>query len=166
MPIFARRGKSRLRRMLMASILLLCFGWVDPGAPLAQMSSSECPPTKTDIEGPFYEPNAPVRAQTGQGLKVSGRVQSSKDCQPLQGARIEWWSADRAGNYQDVHRATVITDAAGTYRYETVSPSGYSFRPPHLHVKVSALGHGTLTTQIYPKEGQKQIDFDFNLVTE
>jgi len=130
------------------------------------MSSSDCAPTRTDIEGPFYEPNAPMRTQTGQGLKVSGRVQSTRDCKPLPGARIEWWSADRAGDYKDAHRATVLTGNDGTYRYETVFPSGYSFRPPHLHVKVSASGHRPLTTQIYPAEGQGQIAFDFNLVPE
>jgi len=129
-------------------------------------ASDGCPPTAADSEGPFYEPNAPVRAQTGKGLKVIGRVQSAGDCEPLAGARIEWWSANRQGTYTDALRATVRTDADGAYQYETVSPSGYSFRPPHLHVKVSATGHRTLTTQIYPERGQNEIEFVFNLVPE
>lgn len=166
MTTFVRGGRSRLCLMLMASFLFLCVGLVDPGAPWAQMSSPECPPTRTDIEGPFYEPDAPMRTQTGQGLKVSGRVQSANHCKPLQGARIEWWSANPSGSYTDTHRATIMTDKDGVYGYETVFPSGYSSRPPHLHVKVSASGYRPLTTQIYPQAGQKQIDFDFNLLPE
>lgn len=146
--------------------LLFLLGWIHPGVLVAQTSSSQCAATQPDIEGPFYKPNAPVRTQTGRGLEVSGRVRSVLDCRPLKGARIEWWSADAAGDYKDEHRATVVTDKDGRYRYETVSPSGYSFRPPHLHVKVSAVGHRTLTTQVYPERGQKKIVFNFNLVTE
>lgn len=147
-------------------LLLACLLWLGPGAFPVPVGASTCPPTRTDSEGPFYEPNAPRRTQTGQGLQVTGNVQSTKDCEPLPNARIEWWSADREGNYTDQLRATVMTGKDGAYRYQTVFPSGYSFRPPHLHVKVSASGYRTLTTQIYPEPGQKEIQFDFNLVPE
>ena len=166
MSVLSEKRITKLCAILATCLSLSLMGWIQPRVLVAQTSSSGCPVTQADIEGPFYKANAPVRTQTGRGLQVSGSVRSVKNCEPLQGARIEWWSADGEGDYKDEHRATVVTGKEGSYRYETVSPSGYSFRPPHLHVKVSASGHRTLTTQIYPKDGQQEIAFDFNLVPE
>ena len=131
-----------------------------PGAVAAQ----SCPPTKPDALGPFYVPNAPERARTGQGLVVSGRVRSATGCAPIAGARIEWWSANPSGDYDEAHRATQITDAEGRYRYETNPPGRYPGRPPHLHLRISAPGHRTLVTQIYPKPGDTAIEADLVVV--
>ena len=60
-----------------------------------------CAPTRPDMLGPFYKPDAPARARTGSGLVVSGAVRSTKGCVPLPGARVEWWSADERGEYRD-----------------------------------------------------------------
>ncbi|HEV8583414.1 MAG TPA: intradiol ring-cleavage dioxygenase [Methylomirabilota bacterium] len=125
-----------------------------------------CAPTAPDMLGPFYKANAPERAVTGQGLVVSGTVRSVKGCAPLPGARLEWWSADSRGEYQDELRATQKVGADGAFRYETVAPGRYPGRPPHLHVKVSAPGHRTLVTQVYPRDGQRSIATDFVLVAE
>jgi protocatechuate 3,4-dioxygenase beta subunit len=122
-----------------------------------------CTPTPPDSLGPFYTPNAPERASTGRGLAVSGVVRSAAGCAPVPGARIEWWSADGKGEYQDALRATQRADAEGRYRYETVVPGRYPGRPPHVHVRVSAPGHRTLVTQLYPREGQQTIESDFVL---
>jgi protocatechuate 3,4-dioxygenase beta subunit len=122
-----------------------------------------CTPTPPDSLGPFYTPNAPERASTGRGIAVSGVVRSAAGCTPLSGARIEWWSADGKGEYQDALRATQRADAEGRYRYETVAPGRYPGRPPHLHVRVSAPGHRTLVTQLYPRDGQQTIESDFVL---
>lgn len=122
-----------------------------------------CTPTPPDSLGPFYTPNAPERASTGRGIAVSGVVRSASGCAPLSGARIEWWSADGKGEYQDALRATQRADAEGRYRYETVAPGRYPGRPPHLHVRVSAPGHRTLVTQLYPRDGQRTIESDFVL---
>jgi protocatechuate 3,4-dioxygenase beta subunit len=113
--------------------------------------------------GPFYKPNAPERGQTGRGLVVSGHVRSAADCAPLRGARIEWWSANTRGEYDDDHRATQVTDAEGRYRYETDFPARYPGRPPHLHVRLTAAGHQPLVTQVYPSPGQTAIETDFVL---
>jgi protocatechuate 3,4-dioxygenase beta subunit len=125
----------------------------------------QCPPTPTDALGPFYQPNAPVRASVGQGYVLSGVVKSAKDCAPLAGARIEFWLAGPSGDYDDEHRATVLADQAGAYRFESNYPPKYSFRPPHIHLKVSAPGFKTLVTQHYPKKGQGQASFDLVLVS-
>jgi protocatechuate 3,4-dioxygenase beta subunit len=125
-----------------------------------------CPPTKPDMLGPFYVPNAPERAKTGLGLIVAGRVRSSAGCVPLPGAKIEWWSANPRGDYDEAHRATQVADGQGAYRYETDFPGRYPGRPPHLHLRVSAAGHRTLVTQIYPRGGQSAIETDLVLVPD
>jgi protocatechuate 3,4-dioxygenase beta subunit len=135
-----------------------------PAPPSAAQSA--CPPTRPDSTGPFYRPGAPERASTGQGLAVSGTVRSSADCRPLAAARLEWWSANPDGRYDDAHRATQQADAEGRYRYETDFPAGYGFRRPHLHVRITAPGHRTLVTQLYPRPERRALEFDFVLVPE
>jgi protocatechuate 3,4-dioxygenase beta subunit len=50
------------------------------------------------------------------------------------------------------------------YRFETDFPPGYFGRPPHIHFKIFAPGHRSLTTQVYPKKGQSTITFNFVLI--
>jgi protocatechuate 3,4-dioxygenase beta subunit len=116
--------------------------------------------------GPFYKPNAPERASTGRGLVVAGRVLSESGCGPLASARIEWWSANPSGAYDDEHRATQVTGADGRFRYETTFPGRYPGRPPHVHVRLSAPGHRVLVTQLYPTPGQQTIDVEFVLTPQ
>lgn len=125
-----------------------------------------CVPTKPDSLGPFYTPNAPQRARTGQGLVVTGTVRGAADCRPLSGAVLEWWSANTQGTYDDEHRATQRTDSEGRYRYETSFPGRYPGRPPHLHLKVTAPGHRPLVTQLYPTAGQTSITTDIVLTAQ
>ena len=127
-------------------------------------AQARCAPTSADSEGPFYKPNAPERNNTGSGLVVAGTVRSATGCGALGGARIEWWSANPRGQYDDDHRATQNVDSEGRYRYETDFPSRYPGRPSHLHVRVTATGHRTLVTQLYPKSGQASLHFDFVLI--
>jgi len=145
-------------------VLALVFALAATATAAAQPTS--CAPTKPDMLGPFYKPGAPERAATGQGLVISGIVRSAKGCAPLRGAQLEWWSADGRGEYHDELRATQRTGADGAFRYETVSPGRYPGRPPHLHVKISAPGHRTLVTQLYPQDGQRAIATDLVLVAD
>ena len=132
-------------------------------APAPRVAAKDCPATAADALGPFYVEGAPERARTGDGLAVEGQVRSTADCRPLAGARIEWWSANASGAYDDAHRASQVTDGEGRYRYVTDMPGKYPGRPVHLHVKITAPGHKTLVTQLYPKTGQRAITFDFVL---
>ena len=132
----------------------------------ATAQTPACAPTRPDMLGPFYKAGAPERSVTGQGLVVAGVVRSAKGCGALPGATLEWWSADGRGEYQDELRATQRAGADGRYTYQTVSPGRYPGRPPHLHVKVSAPGHRPLVTQVYPRDGERSIAFDFVLVVE
>jgi protocatechuate 3,4-dioxygenase beta subunit len=136
------------------------------GARGGQALQAACAPTAPDDEGPFYKPNAPQRASIGRGLVVSGAVRTAGDCAPIPKARLEWWQANPQGRYDDAHRAVQTADAEGRYRFETSFPVVYYGRPPHIHVKVLAPGHGPLTTQLYPKAGQTEIPFDFVLRPE
>src|SRR5512147_1809281 len=67
-----------------------------------------CQPTPADALGPFYQPNAPVRASVGKGYVLSGVVKSARDCAVIPGAKIEFWLAGPRGDYDDDHRATVV----------------------------------------------------------
>ncbi len=135
-------------------------------AAAAAAAEWRCRPTPADALGPFYQPNAPVRASVGKGYMLSGVVKSARDCAAIPGARIEFWLAGPSGDYDDDHRATVVAAGNGAYRFESNHPPKYSFRPPHIHVRVSAAGFKTLVTQHYPKEGQTQASFDLVLVPE
>ena len=132
----------------------------------AASAQAPCAPTRADMEGPFYTPNAQRREVNGRGFVIAGTVKSAPSCAPLDGARVEWWQANPAGTYDDAHRGSLLAGKDGAYRFETDFPPPYSGRPSHVHFKVFAPGHRTLTTQLYPKPGQSQAAFDLVLVKE
>lgn len=132
----------------------------------AAVRAETCKPTAPDALGPMYKPDAPVRSSVGTEYVLAGRVKSSRDCAPIQGAKIEFWLAGPDKEYDDKHRATMISDASGAYRFESNFPPGYSGRPPHIHIRVSAAGFGTLVTQHYPKSGTTEAVFDLVLIPE
>jgi protocatechuate 3,4-dioxygenase beta subunit len=128
--------------------------------------AQKCRPTPWDEIGPFYRPNAPLRARLGSGYVLSGTVRSAADCRPLPGARIEFWQAGTNGEYDDAHRGAIIADSQGRYRLETDFPAGYARRPPHIHILVDMRGFAGLITQHYPKSGTKSATFDLVLEPE
>jgi len=123
-----------------------------------------CKPTDPDMLGPFYKSAAPIRSAVGKGYIMTGMVKSSRDCSVIKGARIEFWLVNPEGTYDDEHRATVFSDAAGSYRFESNMPKPYFGRPPHIHIRVSAESHETLVTQHYPEDGKTLSRFDLVLV--
>ena len=112
--------------------------------------------------------------EPGEPLVMSGTVTSSGGS-PLAGAVIDVWQSDSEGHYSNVDpavpewnlRGALRTGDDGTYEFKTYAPSCYeipkagptgklleilgrhAFRPAHLHFKVSAPGHETLTTQLF-----------------
>ncbi len=124
-----------------------------------------CKPTPPDALGPFYQPNAPERASVGKGYVLTGVVKSS-ECAAIAGARLEFWLAGPDGRYDDAHRATMFADDKGAYHFESNFPPKYSFRPPHIHILVTAAGYRPLVTQHYPKEGTTEGHFDVVLIPE
>jgi protocatechuate 3,4-dioxygenase beta subunit len=149
---------------LMGMGLLLAISIFTPGK--AQKPSATCEPTPRDYEGPFYKPNAPLRASVGQGYRLTGTVKSSEDCSPIEGARIEFWLAGPNGRYDDDHRATLFSEKMGSYLFESNFPPPYGGRPSHIHLRVSAKGYKTLVTQYYPAAGHTKAIFDLVLMPE
>ena len=137
----------------MIALLLTTLALAAPASPAA------CTPTAPDALGPFYVPNAPVRARVGTGHVLTGVVRSSRGCRPLARARLEFWQVNPSGEYDAAHRATVFSNARGAYRFESNFPPPYSGRPSHIHIRVTAPGHRPLVTQYYPRRGTTRATF-------
>ncbi len=156
-----------LRRWFLVAIVGLAVAlWSGPlvAAPLLAQGTPPCVATRPDALGPFYKPDAPVRASVGRGHVLKGVVRAAAGCQPIAGARIEFWLAGPSGQYDDDHRATVFSDPTGMYRFESNFPPGYGGRSPHIHVRVTAERHQTLVTQYYPRANQTDGTFDLVLI--
>jgi protocatechuate 3,4-dioxygenase beta subunit len=100
-----------------------------------------------------------MRSAVGKGYVLSGTVRSATDCSIIPGAKIEFWLASADGRYDDDHRATLLADESGAYRFASNLPPKYNFRPPHIHVRVTAEGFKPLVAQHYPKAGAAAGDF-------
>lgn len=114
--------------------------------------------TLAQTEGPYYIPNSPERSnlvEEGMGgtpLVITGRV-FDRNCQPVAGAKVDFWQTDDKGQYDNSGyrlRGHQFSDENGTYTLETILPGEYPGRTAHIHVKVFApYGSELLTTQIY-----------------
>jgi catechol 1,2-dioxygenase len=134
------------------------------------------------LERPYVLPRR--ENEPGEKLIFSGTVRST-DGSALAGATLDVWQANGAGEYSHFSpgvpqynlRGQLTTDDDGGFQFETVVPSAYeipmagatgqllaalgrsSFRPGHIHLKVSHENASPLTTQIY-FEGDPWIDSD------
>ncbi len=121
--------------------------------------------TTTDILGPFYRPNSPMRnnlvigGMPGKLVELSGVVRH-KDCTtPYENAKIELWHCSSEEVYDNDsdeyrYRGTTNCDENGKYSFQTQMPVPYDaggglLRPAHFHMMVSAPGYQSLVTQIY-----------------
>lgn len=151
-------------KIILCNIIVLILLMFASDTMIRNAVAATCTPTEKDALGPFYKPDAPARTSVGKGYVLQGVVRSSKDCRPVPGAMIELWLAGPDGEYDDAHRATIITDASAAYRFESTMPPPYYGRPPHIHLRVSAKGFKTLVTQHYPLAGSVNAIFDIVLV--
>jgi catechol 1,2-dioxygenase len=146
-----------------------------PGAP------ASCTTTAPNIEGPYYRAGAPMRSElaeptmNGTRLVLDGRVLGDDCSSPLEGATLDVWQADAEGRYDNdghdgrrtpgplVLRGKLAAAKGGAYEVKTIIPGRYlngaQYRPSHIHVKVSAPGYRSLTTQLY-FEGDPYNDVD------
>ncbi|MBE0568993.1 MAG: intradiol ring-cleavage dioxygenase [Deltaproteobacteria bacterium] len=161
-------GKGQRRRFPVVLVPVAClFVLTLVGLPgPARGEEGKCVPTAEDAEGPFYKAGAPERLSTGSGLAVSGKVLSYPGCRPIPGARVEWWHADRSGQYVDSLRGMQKTGATGSYTFTTSPPGVYPGRPPHIHFKAFAPGHKPLITQLYLHGGAEAVRFDLVVETD
>ena len=113
----------------------------------------------------------------GVPLEVRGRVLSLVGG-PVADALVEVWQANGEGKYENQDpdlqpefnlRGRFRTDAQGRFRFSSVMPKGYRLpgdgpvgqlmarlgltleRPAHIHFRVTARGHETLTTHIFDR---------------
>lgn len=141
--------------------------------------------TPRTIEGPLYVAGAPVAQgfarlddgsdKAGHTLVMHGTVYAANG-KPLPSATVEVWHANTKGFYSHFDptgeqkpfnmRRTIVTDAQGRYKFQSIVPVGYGCppdgptqallnqlgrhgnRPAHIHFFVTADGHRKLTTQI------------------
>jgi hypothetical protein len=126
---------------------------VDATAREGGTASATCTVTPQEVAA-NYQPNAPVRSTIGAGgYTFTGVVRSSDGCRPIGAARVELWHANPSGEYDDVHRATVITDADGRYRLSTLFPAAYGGGRSHIHIRITAAGHRELVSVFFPQSG-------------
>ena len=128
-------------------------------------------PTPAQTEGPYFKPGSPARASlveagmAGTRLTLTGRV-LIRTCQPVNGARLDFWQADASGSYDNSGyrlRGNQTTGSDGRYALNTVVPGEYPGRTEHIHVKVQAPGGVMLTTQLYfPGVSRNQQDSIFD----
>jgi protocatechuate 3,4-dioxygenase beta subunit len=126
-----------------------------PATPLVQLT-----------EGPYYTANPPQNATlrtsgvAGTPLTLTGFV-VSKSCQPIAGAKLDFWQADGNGNYDNsgyTLRGWQLTDANGAYRLETVIPGLYPGRTEHIHFKVTVNGQSYTSQLFFPGVSQNASD--------
>lgn len=156
----------RVRAGAVSAVLLLCLSGARPSAAAESAKSTAggvCRPTAENIEGPYYLPGAPFRERiladhtSGRELEITGTVYEADCVTPLEGAVLDVWQTDAAGEYDFSRsfllRGRVRTDSRGRYRIETILPGRYragrSYRPAHVHLLVSHPKGRTLITQIY-----------------
>lgn len=121
--------------------------------------------TTTDILGPFYRPNAPVRNDLvianlpGDIVRLTGKVLHDDCTTPLDQARVELWHCSAGEVYDNDseeyrYRGTTFSDTRGDYHFRTQMPVPYdagggNYRPAHFHLMISAPGYQNLITQLY-----------------
>jgi catechol 1,2-dioxygenase len=162
---------DRSRRQFLKNSSLFAFGAsIAVGACKNDKDVEEIEPagqcrTADDILGPFYKAGAPMSeniipyGNNSEALLVQGSVLHDCD-KPIANAAVEIWNADENGVY-DVSenyffRGRFETGVDGVYRFRTIIPGRYlngsTYRPSHIHFRITAPGFQELVSQIYFKE--------------
>jgi catechol 1,2-dioxygenase len=134
--------------------------------------------TTTDILGPFYRPGAPLRnnlrlpGSSGAPIVLKGIIFKEDGKTPVNNAFVEIWHCDEHEVYDNAsddynYRGALKTKADGKYAFKSILPVPYkadpnseaSWRPAHIHMRVSVPGQQDLITQIYFKGG-KHVETD------
>ncbi|MEJ8817253.1 dioxygenase family protein [Lacibacter sp. H407] len=129
--------------------------------------------TTTDILGPFYRPGAPLRsnlrlpASNGAPIVLKGIIFKEDGKTPVNNAFVEIWHCDEHEVYDNAsddynYRGAQKTKADGKYVFKSILPVPYkadpnneaSWRPAHIHMRVSVPGQQDLITQLYFKGGK------------
>lgn len=132
----------------------------------SNIQNLDCEITTLDFYGvgPFYTENPPLVSdgkiaksdETGQRIRISGRVTNLDCTEILAGTIVDVWHANDEGQYDNQGynlRGKVIANEQGFYMFETILPGKYlngsQYRPSHIHFKITPPAYPTLTTQLY-----------------
>jgi protocatechuate 3,4-dioxygenase beta subunit len=151
-----------LSLVLVVGASLVIAAWGGTGSAGAQ----GCRATPNDAFGPFGRGMPPIRAKTGTGHVLTGKVVSVLGCGPIPGAQVQFWQSNKKGQYTRALSATVLTDRAGRFRYRSPVPTSYEGREPHLHIRVIARGHEQLLSRYVPARGSRRGSIRLVLVPE
>jgi protocatechuate 3,4-dioxygenase beta subunit len=159
------------RRGLLALSASMTGASIASGQALAQAAS--CLLTEDAGEGPFYFDPELLRSDIrdnarGAPLAVTIQVTRSSDCTPVPAARVDLWQANGIGLYsgyedqpgvgdvsvaaaadQTFLRGTQFADADGRVRFQTIYPSWYGGRTPHLHFKIWLESDEVMASQLF-----------------
>ena len=130
-------------------------------------------PTTTDILGPFYRPGAPLITNLiqpnskGAPVVLKGTIFKEDGKTPINNALVEIWHCDENEIYDNAsdeykYRGGQKTKTDGKYAFTSILPVPYkadpkdeaSWRPAHIHMRVSVPNQQDLITQIYFKGGK------------
>ncbi len=125
-------------------------------------SSSTCAVSPTETIGPFPSLTDMFRSDIREGKSGTQLaltltvVNTNSSCSPVQGANVEIWHVDAAGNYsqygtqtaQTFLRGIQTTDANGQVTFTTIFPGWYQGRATHIHIEVVRNGQSVKATQI------------------
>ena len=139
-----------------------------PSSPSLSMQNSKhlCDQSTEDLygQGPFYTANAPFIQnnqlaninEVGTRIIISGQVYNLDCLAVIPNTEIDIWQADDSGGYDNTGynlRGKVTTNSQGFYVFESIKPgfylNGTTFRPSHIHFKITPPGFSTLITQLY-----------------
>lgn len=172
--------KNSNRRKFLRNVSLLGLGaGIIPKKVSAKKpidSNQDCNPTTKDLygTGPFYTADAPLIENNqlaaedteGQRIIISGRVMNLDCTEIIPNTEIDIWHADHSGAYDNEGynlRGKTYSNEQGFYLFETIQPglylNGNTFRPSHIHIKITPPGYPTISTQLY-FEGDEYIEGD------
>jgi protocatechuate 3,4-dioxygenase beta subunit len=162
----------------LSSVIVAAFGSERAWA----QSPRSCVLTPDAGEGPFYMDPKLRRSDITSGkpgapLQLALQVVRTGDCATLANARVDVWHADAVGLYsgyakqsgvggisteaavgQQYLRGTQVTDAGGNVGFQTIFPSWYGGRTPHVHFKVFLGGNEVVASQIFfPDEITREV---------
>ncbi|MGW0364531.1 dioxygenase family protein [Streptomyces sp. NPDC002990] len=136
--------------------------------PLPQATTPACVLTTEWGAGPYYLDLDRVRSDITEDREgIPFRldltiVRSSQGCRPLEGAAVDVWQADAAGDYSSngatFLRGTQMTDSAGRCTFRTIVPGWYAELAPHIHFKVRPDNHTETSSQLFfPEDLLKEL---------
>jgi protocatechuate 3,4-dioxygenase beta subunit len=170
------------RRALLAALALGAAAppaWAQAAGEAGLIAPNVCLLTPETTAGPFYLDPGLVRQDIAEGLpgaplRLVLQVVDA-DCRPLEGARVDVWHCDAAGNYSGFARqgsdaprdtrgdtflrGTQFADGRGVVEFATVWPGWYRGRTPHVHYRAFLDERTLLTSQLFFPDGASEAVF-------